>query len=56
MTDDERPGDGVKPRSAFQVWVAGVLEPMSPTLRIIVVGIACVLLVFAPFLLIVIFS
>jgi hypothetical protein len=55
MTDDERP-DEVKPLNAFQVWVAQALEPMSPTLRIIVVGIACVLLVFAPFLLILIFS
>ena len=56
MPDDERPDDEVKPRSAFQIWVAGALEPMAPTLRIIVVGIACVLLVFAPFLLILIFA
>ncbi len=56
MTEDEAPNDRVRPPSAFQVWVAGVLEPLPPTLRIVLVGIVCIALVFLPFILLVVFA
>lgn len=55
MTDEATPVPGGRPPSAFQRWVRGVLEPLPPVLRIVIVGIACVLLALAPFVLLVVF-
>lgn len=56
MTDDETPNERGVPPTAFQRWVAGVLEPLPPTLRIVLVGIACIALVLLPFILLVVFA
>jgi hypothetical protein len=51
MPDDGTGGGPGRPPSAFQRWVAGVLEPFPPTLRIVIVVIICVALVVLPLVL-----
>ncbi len=53
MTDDETPSAPGRQRSAFQRRVAAVLEPLPAPLRIVLVGVVCVALVIAPFVILV---
>jgi hypothetical protein len=51
MPDDDAPVGRGRPPSVFQRWVAGVLAPFPPALRIVIVLIICVALVLLPLVL-----
>ena len=50
MADDESPARG-RPPSAFQRWVAELLEPLPQWLRIVIVLIVCLALIALPLVL-----
>jgi hypothetical protein len=51
MTESGTPEGPGRPPSAFQRWVAGVLEPLPQPLRIVLVVIVCIALVVLPLVL-----